>query len=287
MSGSKRPPDSGPMTEGDVLAWYIQAAAALGLKDKPTAMYYGQRLSQYPSKEDIANARAAGVGYGSGNEAFTEGQTANVWASPSGKGKPARPLSIGGSGGATAEEVTDPALRNSVRSSQDLADSYMAAQTAISRSPISALGYDPHQIALDLQSGKKVSVAGMYNPSTDSIYANAEFPSNLVHESTHRGLKILRDAKVVPDTVWKQLPSEERIVRYIMAVHMGDPERGAGKEADKQRDVALYSFGRDSNDPQKYLSTSSELPRKTREALNSLTDIAAKYFASRKPGGPR
>jgi hypothetical protein len=150
------------------------------------------------------------------------------------------------------------------------------------------LGYDPRNTNLDVKTGPGMSIAGVYTPETNSVYSNAAYPSNIVHESTHRGLETLRKAGLIPKELQDRLPqTEENIVRYIMALHMGDPEGGRGDESDKQRGNALWMFGKKPDDPQAYSRQGSYDAPKYRQALEDLNAIAAKYLASRKPGGPR
>ena len=284
MADETRPPNSGPTT--DVApSWFSDLMARTGFSAPVPTITYGSRLSQYPTPADIANARTYGVGYGTGNEGFIEGQTARGWSVPRPGEQQARPIGIQDVPNA-GKLATDPQLNNPIRSTQELMDNYMAAQLAILRSPISALGYDPRKAAMDLKSGKNVSVAGIYSPDKDSIYSNLDFPSNIVHESTHRGLKMLRDAGVVPKSLWERLPGEESIVRYIMAFHMGDPEKGRGEESEKERSGALWTFGKSDKDPQKERETTgSARAKEHRAALEELNAIAAKFFASKQPGG--
>lgn len=262
-------------------SWYAQATG-----NAPTEkITYGNRLTEYPSGDDVAFAKKADVGYGSGNESFLSGQSANVWSYPGKKG--AQAVGIQDVRDAT-EAATDPKLRNIMGGSPETAALYTAAHLAALRSPVTALGFDPHKVALDLRSGDKVSAAGMYRGGRDSIYSNAAYPSNIVHESTHRGLKRLRESGIVPKEVLDALPPEESVVRYIMSLHMGDPEKNVkGEEGRSERREGLRAFGRDSNDPQKYSTEDSSETRKHRDALNKLNDYAAKYIFQLHPGGPR
>jgi hypothetical protein len=275
------PPD--PSAPNPYMSWLM---SALGMGPSQPATVHGERLAHYPDQADVANARKSDFSYGSGNEAFNEGRVANVLAGPAGKGK-FEAVGIP-PGGAKASQVTAPSLGHAVPGTPDTAQGYEAAQLAILRSPIAALGYDPRNTNLDVKTGPGMSIAGVYTPETNSVYSNAAYPSNIVHESTHRGLETLRKAGLIPKELQDRLPqTEENIVRYIMALHMGDPEGGRGDESDKQRGNALWMFGKKPDDPQAYSRQGSYDAPKYRQALEDLNAIAAKYLASRKPGGPR
>lgn len=274
----------GSAPESSPPSWFKRAAAMLGMIPPITEdnTVYGPRLVKYPSSADASNARQYEQAYGTGNEAFVGGQRVNMWSLPGPEPKPARVEDFGN----PTKAATDPRAANMLPGTPETGDVYGAAQLAILRSPISAIGYDPGKFALDTKTGRDVTLAGMYSPKDDRGYSNTSYPGNLVHESTHRGLEKLRQAGVVPEAIWKRLPDEESVVRYIMALHMGDPEKGRGDESDRQRYSGLTAFGHDPQDPQKYykgLSPSTALDR--RKALNELNDIAAKYFASQQPGG--
>ena len=260
--------------------------SALGLGEAPDQTLYGQRLAHFPDAQDVAFARQAGVGYGTGNEPFIEGKVSERMSAPAEKGKPRQPSSVLDFYHPTAAS-TDPANRATFPGDLQTAQRYAAAQVALSRSPIAAIGFDPRKISLDTQSPERLTVNGMYDPKQDSIYSSATSMSNMVHESTHRGLEMMRKAGLIPKELEKRLPPEESIVRYIMALHMGDPEKGTGSVGDRQRSDALYAFGRQQGDPQQYDELASTMAPGHRAALNELNDLAARYIAKQRPGGPR
>lgn len=274
--GSPPPEPPGPAAAPP--PWY----AGIFSRGSSAPVTYGGRLAHYPGLDDLSAARSAEAGYGTGNEAFTDGRAAQVWSVPAKGGRmPVGLDDVAGSG------THNPQMRGIVDGTPATADEYMAAQLASLRSPITALGYQPRAATLDVKSGRGVNVAGQYDPKKDSIYSNVAFPSNLIHESTHRGLEMLRKEGLIPKSLQDRLPPEEMVVRYIMALHMGDPEKGSGSVGDEQRLSGLYAFGRDPGDPQKMASGSGGFAAEHRKALVELTDIAAKHLASLKPGGPR
>ena len=62
---------------------------------------------------------------------------------------------------------------------------------------------------------------------------------------------------------------------------------GRGAAGEEQRAKALFEFGRDMKDPQKYDPYADSRTKHRRAAMNELTGIAATYYASLHPGGPR
>jgi len=260
-------------TEERNRGWLSGIAGLLGIGGPPaTETTLAPPMARYPDPSDITNARQSDASYGSGNEAYTSGRAANLL------GIPAEGLS--------PAVVADPRFGRPSQGTPATADAYEAAQLAINRSPIAALGYQPRTTNLDTESGPDASVVGSYSPKTDGIYSNAAYPSNLVHESVHRGLEKLRQANVVPPELWAKLPKdEEYVTRYIMASAMGDPERGRGPAADFERARALWMFGRSKDDP-RARGTNPYGPEE-RKALEDLNAIASRYLLSLHPGGPR
>jgi hypothetical protein len=266
-----RPPALRPDPRADALGETYRAISEAMVGQRNPEIVYGRRLAHYPDAADVANARQSDFGYGSGNEAYMAGRVANLLDVPTWSDD--RALTASASGRASA-------------GTPETARGYEAAQLAINRSPIAALGYDPRAINLDVASGPEASVVGAYSPETNGIVSNAAYPSNLVHESIHRGLEALRRAGVVPPEVWAKLPAdEEKTTRYIMALHMGDPERGRGPAADADRARALRAFGKREDDPQAH--TPDPYAGESRQALEDLNKIASRYLFSLHPGGPR
>jgi hypothetical protein len=116
------------------------------------------------------------------------------------------------------------------------------AALATNRIPLAALGFDPNTIAFDTMLGGS-NVAGAYSPNKDSIFStlNDRDPSTPVHESIHRGIEHLRKDPSL-ESVFKGLPSEEMLVRHLMATQAGDPEKEGGKASKAQRDSAKFIF---------------------------------------------
>lgn len=245
----------------------------------------GEQNAKFPGPSEIEVARDADAGYGTGNEAFMEGRAANVLSNPPRTANQQREAVSGA--GNDLDLVVNPKFGGIVPGNTPTADLYTAGHLAAQRSPIAGLGYDPRHFNLDTKSGP-TSTAGAYEPKDDNGYVNANYGSTIVHESTHRGLELLRRQGLIPDSLMKRLPDEESIVRYVMATTMGDPENERGDIAQKQRNQALYTFGRNPVNPNQ-IYTNSTVPsvRDKVNALSELNAIAAKYYLDRRPGGPR
>jgi hypothetical protein len=255
-------------------------------------------LASYPTPADAAEARKYGFGYGTGNEPYIQGDNARVVGydqvtrydtTSTGKGKnkrdvltPVKSFVPEAATGLDTEQAASLANSDETSRSLDLTDpknaavqqdmGTMMAQAALAanRVPAAHLGFDPSRAAIDTQI-KNPTVGGLYSPDDDSMYVARTNPSSLVHESAHRGIKQLK-ADPALAALFKKLPSEELIVRYLMATQAGDPEKGSGPVADQQRASAMYVLGQ------------SGMYKRELEQLNRAAEDA---YARRRPGGPR
>jgi len=255
-------------------------------------------LASYPTREDAEYARDYGFGYGTGNEPYIQGNNARVVGydqvtsydtTSTGKGKnkrdvltPVKSFVPEAATGLDTEQAA--ALANSDQTSrnldlanpanagvqQDLGTMMAQAALAANRMPTAALGFDPSHAAIDTKI-KDPTIGGLYSKDDDSMYVARASPSSLVHESVHRGIKQLKDDPALAE-LFKKLPSEELIVRYLMATQAGDPEKGSGSIADQQRSSAMYVLGQ------------SGMYKRELEQLNRAAEDA---YARRRPGGPR
>ncbi len=149
-------------------------------------------------------------------------------------------------------------------------DYYARAALAANRSAIATLGYDPSRAAVDTEM-KKGNIGGAYSPSKDAIYAGAEDPSSIVHESIHRGLQKIRQDPEVKKEI-SRIP-EEMIVRFLMAKVMGDPEKEGGTIDKLERSNALRMM---------------ELPLVSHDkTVDSIEKAAQNVIARQRPMGPR
>lgn len=119
-----------------------------------------------------------------------------------------------------------------------LADTLYAAWLAAQRSPVAAVGFDPSRMSISPpNSGPALTAAGQYvGGKDDNIWWDSRYGSTGVHESTHRGIEKLRDAKQTRIGVAEagNFYPEETYVRGLMSKHFGDTEKGRGDIGDKQ-----------------------------------------------------
>lgn len=158
-----------------------------------------------------------------------------------------------------------------------LRDYYARAGLASKRSALATLGFDPAVTAADVTRNPKDGNVRILGASGDNeIYANAQNPPTLVHESIHRGIDRLRGTPY-----WKpefeqfngqrNPRNNEMVPRYLMATRMGDTEGGHNMP---QRNEALSYFGGD-------------LGVGNKRTLDDMEMAASRYMASRNPRGPR
>lgn len=240
-------------------------------------------LSKYPSDTDAQEARQAGFGYGSGNEGFIEGKTARVMGRTDRSGK-FTPESGAGMLLSEALSAVDDRTKSQLLDLDDpknaalqkqLGNVFSRAALAANRIPIAALGFDPRRVVMDTAIGR-ANIGGAYSKDKDAIYANLDAidPSSVLHESIHRGLQKLRSESTEAAKIMLDLPGEESTVRWLMQSEAGDPEKGAGKTSDEQRETGRYAF----ND---MLSA----PR-YKKALARLQEISQELIKERRPRGP-
>jgi hypothetical protein len=101
---------------------------------------------------------------------------------------------------------------------QAQADQLYAAWLASQRSPLAALGFDPRRMAMS-SAGPRLTAAGLYWPDADTMWMDSRYRSAPVHESMHRGFKLMKDAGM------KTSPAEERAVRAMMLRNYGPVEK--------------------------------------------------------------
>jgi len=265
--------------------------------DPPTQTTLAPPLASYPTPDDAAYARKYDFGYGTGNEPYIQGDVARVVGgdkvtgydvTSSGKGKTKQQVvtpikSFVPQSGAGLYDNEAAVLANSDQTSrnldltdpanaatkQDMGTMMAQAALAANRIPVAHLAFDPSHAAIDTKIDNP-TLGGVYSPSNDSMYVANSSPSSLVHESIHRGIAKLKQDPALAE-LFKSLPNEEYIVRYLMATQAGDPEKGQGEAGDKQRATALSLLN-------------SGLYGTSMEKLNR---AAADAYAARRPGGPR
>jgi len=220
-------------------------------KDSEPTVFYAPPMSSYPSEQDAQEARKYGFGYGTPLEPYIQGKQARV-VGQLGK-KEFMPGNVSGmdiedAAGIARDEtksknidIDNPAYIPQARA---MGTTLTQAALATNRMPLASLGFDPNIIAFDTMMANP-NISGAYSPTKDSIFStlNDRDPSTPVHESIHRGINQLRSDPTLAPT-FKNLPSEEMLVRYLMATQAGDPEKNYSTVGNKQREDALKLFKR-------------------------------------------
>lgn len=236
------------------------------------------RLASYPSDDDARFARVSGFGYGTATDPYVQGDVGRVFGSfaPGGRGKPPAFLPASAAG-LSVGEATTPELsatldlsnpRNAAMK-EKMGLLFARAALAANRSPVAALGFDPRRAQIDTEIGPS-TIGGAYSKARDAMYATANDPSAIVHESMHRGFGMLRDLPELADA-FSAMPREESMVRYLMAKQAGDPEAAGGPIDKRQREEGLMTMDQ----------------RSRQEALKKIEAAAQRLIYERQPRGPR
>jgi hypothetical protein len=227
--------------------------------------------TDFPSKNDVAFARKAGFGYGTGVEGRRPGASWDKMPT----------LDTD----AIAALVAQGDVRS--RKTRDVADALTQAHLAANRSPLASLGFDPRAVGY-YTSGDNFTLGGFYDPVTGSMWATS--PDAIVHESIHRGLRRMLDEGLLPPDLKdfvanrdspifyelegkRVLRSNEAAVRRTMDVLFNGVERGKGELGDKEIELAKEGYERTRTH--------------WNEKLERLNDMAARIIARNRPGGPR
>jgi hypothetical protein len=239
-------------------------------------------LSRYPDNEDVNFARQYGHFDRDPRSEYLNNQkvrllTGDIGNWYNGRGKlPAQEFDL------RKQQMPGQNLK------QIMTDYYARAGLASKRSALATLGFDPSTVAADvthtqdkpltLTDGRKQW--GLFGatgrpPQNEEIYANAQNPPTLVHESIHRGVDRLRGTPF-----WKKefdqydgdknYNNNEMVPRYLMATRMGDPE----KHNPVQRAASISHFEGLGGERNKRI-------------LDDMEMAASRYMASRNPRGPR
>lgn len=214
------------------------------------------RPLSYPGLDDVAQARQADASYGDPAAAFVQPAPqppALHYALPpnprnwtASGAPPAPPPQQPPYSGMVASPTSFMTLRDAFDNIDDkqphgvplaptsppVADNLMAGYLASRRSALAALGFDPHNMVVGNIPPEKLSLGGEYDPTTDTIATTGIYPSTTVHESMHRGIQKLRDARMLPQAFPNV--SEEMAVRAQMQRNYGLVEQGRGDVGDQQ-----------------------------------------------------
>lgn len=215
---------------------------------------------RYPSQNDLTIARNVDQSYGDPSAPFITPNNAKMRITPNADTM-----------AAYANNDAELAIKP-VTVDQKMSDEMGIAWLASGKSPVAALGFDPRKIstAVPSEGAKEFNIAGQYTPSTDSILTMGAYNSTIVHESTHRGLEMLRKAGMMPKKA-EEL-DEEKLTRLFMMKHFGEIEKGRGKVADDQIKYAIdrYKYNPD-----------------YKEMMDQIEAAAQKLISQRKGLGPK
>lgn len=238
----------------------------------PTKTIPAEPLAQYPTVADALAAKEAQFGYGEPSSAYMEGQAGRAYGrfEPGGRVDPFVPGRPVGSLGKVLESPSATIMGRpgvSARTQEDLNTALIRAQLAANYLPAAALGLDMRNATADV-SGREMTIGGAYSPRTDQMMFMLNDPSALVHEATHRGLRMVKGSSGLPADIERRIGSseEEFLVRQLMQQYAGDPEQGP---------VDLQ---------QKAIARINPASRKDIDAMNS---TIANMFKERRPRGPR
>ena len=228
---------------------------------------------QYPSDMDAYFAREFGRGYGNEIDTYmlpgakTKKMTADQVVAAYGD-------ITGRAFGHAVASSTTPEERNNIMKN------WIAAQ----KSPLSALGFDPHVTIMTPKEESDLTLSGFYRPGTDTLWYYAAHPDAEVHEAMHRGIEKLRKANALPpaasavidNTARYQDLGEEYLVRALKEKYFGDIEMSPGADAGNAQVEAA-----------KFFMNESEGKDEFKAAMEALENAAAKQIAKGHPGGPR
>jgi hypothetical protein len=277
-----------------VVNWLTGSAEA---KPTPTQETLAPPLANYPTTMDADYARKYGYGYNSPSEPYLNNKMAHLLGEKErwnvGKGYDSSHYYADKSAGKSAQYLTSPAngvdvdltkrdpLNPDLRGVMD--NTYMRAALAANRSPVASIGYDPTKFNVDPYSGP-LSIGGMYTSNNDQGWSGVAPTDNLVHESTHRGMELLRRA--YPEEVKKlKLPPEEMVVRYLMQSKAGNPEWEAA-ETYKNALGVDSSLGEQQQMQAKQMFNDPYVGKEYQKNLNDLNELAIRYHKERNPRGP-
>lgn len=213
----------------------------------------------YPSAQDVYYAQAYDQTYGTPMGGFMtpDAKVAQI------------PLSE--AEGMSSSEVLQNARLQDL--SPENRDAFLQNYIAAQKHPVSAIGYDPHNITYTPNDkGADINLEGFYKPSKDSMWYYGKNQDSVVHESFHRGIQKLKEAGLLPKTFNRFAINEETIARMLMLKNFGNiEETGDGQAGDKQIQIAKEKL---------------TLPEAS-IILRDLEDAAQEYIAKKTPRGPR
>ena len=181
-------------------------------------------------------------------------------------------------------DITGRAFRTvaATKATPDEQDNILKNWIAAQKSPVAALGFDPHVTIHTDTKDEKLNLSGFYRPSIDTLWYDDAHQDAAVHESIHRGIEQLRKAGMLPAETKKAMDvmdswdsahggGEELMVRALMARHFGDIEKSGGNVGDAQVEAG------------KAWAKHEDIAK----GLDALEAAATKLIQQKRPGGPR
>jgi hypothetical protein len=261
-------PETAAETQAVGSVWDTLKEKLFGTKEPGITVYPSNPSKEYPDNTDVEVSRQYDLSYGDPAASFIEPGKAST------KKIPLREVPK------WVNEDIKTALKDTPVD-QDTADSFHRAWLGSRKSAIIALGFDPGKTALSERSPFGLTVAGLYMPDTDQMWADRNMEATILHESAHRGIRMLRaNGKIPefpnasfqrPDGRWSPMSGDEVMVRLLMHEHFPHTEKNYGplSKAQVERAVELAK-----NYPRQY-------------NLQVIENIAAEFRAKKRPGGPR
>ncbi len=246
-------------------------------------------LKEYPSAQDAAFAQKYGQGYGTNAEPYIQEKQAQIlgnieyFRGEGGRAKDrgleyplGRGVEVKNVKNNTLEGLMDFTSQNALKvyASPDINESlnkaYSRAALVVDRIPVAKLGFDPSRIVVDITTPKdRLNFYGGYDRKADIIYMGVNSPETMVHESIHRGFKILEENNPDIKKLMRQFPVEEYYVRYLMHKFAGNPEEK-----------------RDPGHPQVEKAKKLFKDDRFKDAMNTIDDLVRDLIKKRKPMGP-
>lgn len=213
----------------------------------------------YPSAQDAYYAQAYDQTYGTPMAGFTV------------PGAKVAQIPLSEAEGMSSSEVLQNARLQDL--SPENRDAFLRNYIAAQKHPVSAIGYDPHNITYTpSQKGANVNLEGFYKPSKDSLWYYGKNQDSAVHEAFHRGVQKLKEVGLLPESFSKYGIDEETVARMLMLKNFGNiEETGDGEVGDRQIKRAKNKI---------------DLPE-ARIILRDLEKAAQDYIAKQNPKGPR
>lgn len=265
--------------------------------------YKDERPPAWPSAEDVAVAQKYDLSYGSPQAAYVQPRDAIGKVLPD-RGiverAPAKMPTY------TNDEsflydwnrVGKPENAPISSLSKGQQDQLAQAYSAIQKSALAALGFDPREFSMARpEQPFDLTAAGVTAKDSNMAATTGKYPSTLAHESMHRGVNILQRLGMLPPsakdiklgeqaegatpkyTSFNYVPNpDETIVRALMARTYGPVEMGRGEEGDRlvQQGMKFAQGGHQ-----------GEYKKINNAILDDLEAAAAQAIAKRTPRGPR